>query len=71
VDFAEQQGVRDTDEEIILSRHVISTTIYANIARYTLDNMGYYPIIYEIDPTIQKSLEIFAKNQGPSAFLKN
>jgi hypothetical protein len=33
----------------------------AYIARFILDNMGYYPIIHEIDPNIQKSLEIFAK----------
>ena len=60
IDFAEEKGVRETDEEIILARNVISISIYASIARFTLDNMGYYPIIHEIDPTIRKSLEIFA-----------
>ena len=61
VNFAEDNGVKETTEEIILSRHIISTTMNAYIARFILDNMGYYPIIHEIDPNIQKSLEIFAK----------
>jgi hypothetical protein len=69
VDFAGAQGVHDSSEEIILARHTISVTLYANIARYTLGNLGYYSIIQEIEPPIQKSLEIFSKNLGPSAFL--
>ncbi len=60
VDFAEKNGVRETTEEIILSQHIISTYMNAYIARFILDNMGYYPIIHEIDPNIQKSLELFA-----------
>ena len=62
VDFAEENGVKETTEEIILSRNIISTYLNAYIARFILDNMGYYPIIHEIDPNIQKSLEIFAKS---------
>jgi len=63
VDFAEDNGVKETTEEIILSRHIISTFMNAYIARFILDNMGYYPIIHEIDPNIQKSLEIFTKGR--------
>jgi carboxyl-terminal processing protease len=62
IGFAEERGVKETDEEIILSRHVITTHIHAYIARFILDNMGYYPIIHEIDPNIRKSLEIFAES---------
>jgi carboxyl-terminal processing protease len=62
VDFAEKNGIKESTEEIILSKHVISTQLNAFIARFILDNMGYYPIIHEIDPNIQKSLEIFAKS---------
>jgi carboxyl-terminal processing protease len=62
VDFAEENGIKESTEEIILSKHVISTQLNAFIARFILDNMGYYPIIHEIDPNIQKSLEIFAKS---------
>lgn len=59
--FAEQNGVKESNEEIILSQQIILTTLEAYIARFILDNEGYYPIIHQIDPTIQKSLEIFAK----------
>jgi carboxyl-terminal processing protease len=62
VDFAEENGVREVTEEIILSKHIISTYMNAYIARFILDNMGYYPIIHELDPNIQKSLDIFANS---------
>jgi len=62
IDFAEENGISESTEEIILSKHIISTYINAFIARFILDNMGFYPIYHEIDPNIQKSLEIFAKN---------
>lgn len=60
VDYAEENGVKESTEEIILSRHVISTYMNAYIARFILDNMGYYPIIHELDPNIRKSLEILS-----------
>jgi carboxyl-terminal processing protease len=62
IGFAEENGVKESSEEVILSKHVISTYIHAYIARFILDNRGYYPIIHEIDPNIRKSLEIFASN---------
>jgi carboxyl-terminal processing protease len=62
VEYAEEKGVKETTEEIILSRHVITTTMNAFIARFILDNKGYYPIIHEIDANVQKSLEIFTSS---------
>lgn len=59
--FAEENGVQESHEEIILSQHVILVSTKAYIGRFILDNEGYYPIIHQIDPTIQKSLEIFAQ----------
>lgn len=59
--FAEENGVKESNEEIILSQHVILVTMKAYIARFILDNEGFYPIYHQIDPTIQKSLEIFAQ----------
>jgi len=59
--FAEENGVQESHEEIILSQHVILVSTKAFIGRFILDNEGYYPIIHQIDPTIQKSLEIFAQ----------
>ncbi len=62
VDFAEDNGVSVTTEDIILSRHVLITYLDALIGRFILDNLGYYPIIHEIDPTIRKSIEIFSRS---------
>jgi carboxyl-terminal processing protease len=59
--FAEENGLQASHEQIILSQHVILISMKAYIARFILDNEGYYPIIHQIDPTIQKSLEIFAQ----------
>ncbi len=59
--FAEKNGIRESNEEIILSQHILLISLKAYIARFILDNEGYYPIIHQIDPTIQKSLEIFAQ----------
>ena len=59
--YAEDHGLQVSDEESILSQHVILISLKAYIARFILDNEGFYPIIHQIDPTIQKSLEIFAQ----------
>jgi len=59
--FAEKNGVKESNEDIILSQHYLMISMKAFIARFILDNEGYYPIIHKIDPTIQKSLEIFAQ----------
>jgi len=61
-DYAEDNGLQVSEEESILSQHVILISLKAYIARFILDNEGFYPIIHQIDPTIQKSLEIFAQN---------
>jgi carboxyl-terminal processing protease len=61
VNFAEENGLSESNEEIILSKDVIITSLQALIARFILDNEGYYPIIHQIDPTVQKSLEIFSQ----------
>jgi carboxyl-terminal processing protease len=61
VAFAEENGLTESNEEIILSQDVLLTSAKALIARFILDNEGYYPIIHQIDPTVQKSLEIFAR----------
>jgi carboxyl-terminal processing protease len=59
--FAEENGIQESSEEIILSQHYLMISMKAFIARFILDNDGYYPIIHQIDPTIQKSLEIFTQ----------
>ena len=62
INFAEENGLRESNEDIILSQDVILISTKALIARFIIDNEGYYPIIHQIDPMVQKSLEIFAQN---------
>jgi carboxyl-terminal processing protease len=61
INFAEENGLKESNEEIILSQDVILISTKALIARFIIDNEGYYPIIHQIDPMVQKSLEIFAQ----------
>jgi carboxyl-terminal processing protease len=62
VRFAEDNGVIAESEDIILSQHVLLVSIKAHIGRHILDNMGFYPIIHEIDPEVIKSIEILAQS---------
>jgi len=63
VNYAESNGVKKNVEEIILSEKIIMTQLKAYIARNIIDNPGYYPIIQEIDQTLQKGIEILASKQ--------
>jgi carboxyl-terminal processing protease len=63
VDFAESNGVKKDVEEIIVSEKIILTQLKAYIARNIIDNPGYYPIIQEIDQTLQKGIEILASEK--------
>jgi carboxyl-terminal processing protease len=63
VNFAESNGVKKDVEEIIVSEKIILTQLKAYIARNIIDNPGYYPIIQEIDQTLQKGIEILASEQ--------
>jgi carboxyl-terminal processing protease len=60
VDYAVSNGVKKNVEEIIISEKIILTQLKAYIARNIIDNPGYYPIIQEIDLTLQKGIEILA-----------
>lgn len=63
VEFAELNGVKKDIEEIILSEKIILTQLKAYIARNIIDNPGYYPIIQDIDLTLQKGIEILASEK--------
>jgi len=61
--FAAANGVKKNVEEMILSEKIILTQLKAYIARNIIDNPGYYPIIQEIDRTLQKGIEILASKK--------
>ncbi|MBT4409697.1 MAG: S41 family peptidase [Bacteroidetes bacterium] len=56
--FAREAKVRDNPEEIKTSEEVILTQLKAYIARNILDNDGFYPIILQIDRTLQEAISI-------------
>jgi carboxyl-terminal processing protease len=60
VNYAESNEVKKDVEDIILSEKIIMTQLKAYIARNIIDNPGYYPIIQDIDQTLQKGIEVLA-----------
>lgn len=62
VAYASQKGVQQTVKGFDKSQKVIDTQIKAHIARNILDNDGYYPIIKEIDRTLNVAVKFLEKN---------
>jgi carboxyl-terminal processing protease len=61
VAFAAQEGVKEVPGEIKTSGHILKVQLYAYITRNFLDNSGFFPIIQEIDKTLQKAVETLSK----------
>jgi carboxyl-terminal processing protease len=55
--FAEKQGIKEKPKEIKVSQKILKVQLDAYIARNFLDNGGFYPIIQEIDNTLEKAIE--------------
>ena len=55
--FAAQEGVKEVPKDIKISGKILTVQLYAYIARNFLDNDGFYPIIQDIDDTLQKAVE--------------
>lgn len=64
IDFAEKEGVERKQDQIAASRNIIHTRIKAYIARNIIDNDGFYPIIREIDETLQESVNLISRGTG-------
>jgi carboxyl-terminal processing protease len=56
--YAEVKGVPQNAAELKVSEELIKVQIKAYIARNTIDNEGFYPIIQEIDNTLLKAIEV-------------
>lgn len=63
VNFAQSKGVKPDWKEINTSKKIISTQIKAYIARNILDNLGFYPIIKEIDQTLLDAEALILKEE--------
>ncbi len=55
--FAEKQGVKEKPKDIRISERILKVQLDAYIARNFLDNDGFFPIIQEIDNTLEKAIE--------------
>ncbi len=53
--YGKKHGVKYNAEQMKISRKVINTQLNGYIARDVIDDEGYYPIIREIDNTLQKA----------------
>ncbi len=55
--FAESKGLKYNAEEFSISEKFIITQIKAFIARNIIDNLGYYPIMKQMDETLQIAID--------------
>jgi len=61
VSYAREKGVDPVTEEIRTSRMILDKTIKAYVARNLIDNDGFYPIIADIDHTLQVAIDTISK----------
>ena len=59
--YADAKGVPQNTADLKVSEEIIKVQIKAYIARNTIDNEGFYPIIQEIDNTLMKAIEVIEK----------
>jgi len=55
--FADKQGVKEKPKDIQVSGKILKIQLDAYIARNFLDSDGFFPIIQEIDNTLEKAIE--------------
>lgn len=61
VDQIKLSGIKFSSKEFNDSRKILEKQLYALIARNIIGDKGFYPIIFEIDNTVQKAVEILNK----------
>lgn len=58
VKFAANNGIAKSPNDIDTSKFILLTMLKAQIARNIIDNDGYYPILQDIDNTLQEGIKI-------------
>ncbi len=61
LDYSNVKGAPQNPTDLKVSGELIKIQIKAYIARNTIDNEGFYPIIQEIDNTLLKAIEVIQK----------
>ena len=57
ITYATEKGVKPDYKDIKISRQVLLKTIKAYVARNLIDNMGFYPIISDLDHTLKVAID--------------
>jgi len=60
ISYATGKGVQPDYEDIRISKLVLLKTIKAYVARNIIDNVGFYPIIADIDQTLKVAIDTIA-----------
>jgi carboxyl-terminal processing protease len=60
INYAKNKGIDPDYEDIKTSGEILKKTIKAYVARNLIDNEGFYPIIAEIDNTLQVAIDTIA-----------
>jgi carboxyl-terminal processing protease len=56
------KGVKYTDKELTESRKVLEKQLYAYICRNIIGDIGFYPIIFSIDKTVLKAIDLLKED---------
>ncbi len=59
--YTESKGVSANAADLKSSQEIIKVQLKAYIARNAIDNLGFYPIIQEIDNTLLKAIDVIDK----------
>jgi len=57
-----KSGIKYSNNELAESKELVKSQLFAYIARNTIGDGGFYPIIYKIDPTVKKAIDLLQKN---------
>jgi carboxyl-terminal processing protease len=69
--FIEKEGVKINNKKLNQSRTLINTLLKAYIARGTLEEEGFYPIVYEIDNIAQAAVEAIRTGEVKAVLAAN
>jgi len=61
VEYAKEKGIQPDHADIKTSEVILEKTIKAYVARNVIDNDGFYPIIAEIDNTLQVAIDTITR----------
>jgi carboxyl-terminal processing protease len=60
INYCNEQGIHPTNKDLKISGLLIKTQVEAYIARNFFDNNGFYPVIRQIDNTVDKAVEVLS-----------